>query len=216
MTKRTPYTFPHRSRKAKIEYLAAHEFYHPMNSWNGGFCLSWNVKIYTSDFSGTKGDYPVNRALDAAWEKYVESDQALFWMVCEDVFRSMAEDYSTYPGDDQGQYAFALNGRSGGHLILTECKIVPQPRAWRLFPMIWASRADYHDWLEELSADDLTRFYKAVRCMDHDFARPRVEAEFHYQLNFHRSLWEEGEEEEAQRQARKLEALRPDMYAEAC
>jgi hypothetical protein len=213
---KNPYTYPHRSHKARIAYLAEHENYHPMNSWNGGFCLSWNVKINRGDYSGKNGgrpsDYPVNLAFDEKWDEYVQANDSLFYKTCEDVFQSSCEDYSTYPGDDAGSYKFSLNGRSGGHLILTHCAIVSEPKDWKMFPMIWASRADYEYWLETRGKEELERFYKAVRCMDYDFAGERVKAEFNYQLASRRSQWEEDLNAEMESGARKIENERPDMH----
>ena len=59
--KRCPYSWPHRSRKAMLAYLGEHESYCPMNIWNGGFVLAWNVKIYNLDITGKTADcdYPV-------------------------------------------------------------------------------------------------------------------------------------------------------------
>ena len=137
-----PYQFPLKSRQAMTAYLAEHESYWPMNSWNRGFVLSWNVKVYRADYRGTHGCEPVQPVYDDRWDAYVEQNDDLFWRACEDAGRYLLDgEYSTYPGDDQGAYRFMLNGRSGGHLCLMSCTIVPQPRRWRMAPFIFDDRA---------------------------------------------------------------------------
>lgn len=211
---RNPYHFPLKSRQAMTAYLAEHESYWPMNSWNRGFVLSWNVKVYRADYRGKHGSEPVNPAYDDRWDAYVELNHDLFWHACEDAARYLLDgEYSTYPGDDQGAYRFMLNGRRGGHLCLMACAIVPQPRRWRMAPFIFDDRADWEDYLGGLSFAELRRLYKAIACMDQDFTSEKVSAEISHHFNAYRSAWEAEQEEALEDEARRLEASRPDMYA---
>lgn len=223
MTKRCPYTFPARSRKAMIAYLAEHESYVPMNTWNGGFVLAWNVKIYNFDASGkaklweryskSKSEFKPRANLDAGWEQETQEPE-FFYSICEDAARMYLEgEWTNYPGIEQGEWKFSVNGRSGGYFILTEApRWLPAPRAWRMFPMIWDSRGAYEEWLANLDTPTLKRFYRAVRVLDHDLARDAVEAEISYQVAFRRQQWEETQEQEEQTAAEEQEDARPDLY----
>ncbi len=209
-----PYRFPLRSRASMMEYLGAHESYWPMNAWNRGFVISWNVKVLLCDFTGKGGSKPVNPLYDAKWREYADQHyDRLFWRACEDAARHLLEgDYSTYPGSDQGAYTFALNGRQSGHLWLSRCDVVRQPCAWAMAPFIFDDRAHWRDYLSELSFPDLRRLYKAIACMDQDFTREKITAEISYHLNCYRHEWEQEQEEARAEAARSLEASRPDMY----
>lgn len=215
---KSPYTFPLRSRADMMEYLGEHESYWPMNSWNRGFAVSWNVKVYNPDFTGKGGDEPANPIYDDEWQDYADRNyDRLFWRACEDAASYLIEgDYSTYPGNDQGSYRFALNGRQGGHLWLSHCEIVRQPRAWAMAPFIFHNREHWKDYLSELPFPDLRRLYKAIACMDQDFTREKITAEISYHLNRYRSEWELEQEDAQAETARNLQASRPDMYGEAC
>jgi len=212
-----PYQFPLKSRQAMMVYLADHESYWPMNSWNGGFVLSWNVKVYHADYSGNTGSEPVHPAYDDQWDAYLEQNDHLFWHACEDAARYLLDgDYSTCPGDDCGNYRFMLNGRNGGHLCLMSCAIVPQPRRWRMAPFIFEGRAHWQDYLNELPFAELRRLYKAIACMDQDFTGDNVSAEISHHFNYYRSQWEAEHDAALDEDARRLEASRPDMYGAAC
>lgn len=211
-----PYSFPDRTRKAMIAYLAAHCGYHPMNSWNGGFVLSWNIKVYNADYSGKSGDCdsPVCERFDAQWDEYVRQNNELFWEACSDAARQyMEKEWTNWPGIEQGEWGFSLNGRSGGHMILTEAPgWLPAPRAWAMSSMIWESRAAYQRWLAELDTKTLTQFYRAIRVLDHDLRREAVESEVSWQIALQRSQWEEDLIRAENCGARKMEGDRPDLY----
>ena len=212
-----PYQFPLRSRQAMTAYLAEHESYWPMNSWNGGFVLSWNVKVYHADFSGHSGSEPLNPAYDDKWDAYVDAHDYLFWHACEDAASWLLDgDYSTWPGDDRGSYRFMLNGRTGGHLCLMSCGIVPQPHRWSMAPFIFEGRGHWQDYLSDLPFADLRRLYKAIACMDQDFTGRKVSSEISQHFNCYRSQWEADQDEALEDAARRLEATRPDLYVAAC
>ena len=194
MSKKNPYTVPLRRRKDIENYLVHHEAYWPASSWNGGFVLSWNVKVYGLDWSGKSGDETVNPYYDAQWEAYCNKNSSdLFVNVCEDATYEVTHGgYSTFPGTDQGSYEFFLNGRSGGHLCLSKCEIVPQPYAWSSIPFSFRDRAHWWDYVTTLNFDDLRQLYRAIVCMDADFTREKAEAEVNYHLNRYRAEWERG------------------------
>ncbi len=208
-----PYTFPHRSRAAITQYLADHEGYHPMNSWNGGFVLAWNIKVYRLDSSG-KSDGGVQARFDEAWLKHVEENDDMFWMCCGDATRYYTDgEWTNYPGIEQGEWKFGINGRSGGYMVLTEAPAwCPAPRAWRLYEMIWESRSAYEDWLADLDFKTLRRFYRAIRVLDKDLSGESVEREMAYQFCFQRQLWEEEQLADEKADADLMIEERPDMY----
>lgn len=189
---KSPYTFPLRTRRAIEDYLSKHGAYWPASSWNGGFVLSWNVKVYTLDWSGKSGEEKVNPFYDKQWEAYCkENTDTLFVYACEDAASYLTEgDYCTYPGDDQGSYEFFLNGRSGGHLCLSKCAIVPQPYVWAGIPFSFHSREHWQEYLIGLDFSELRTLYKAVVCMDSDFTQKKAEAEVNHHLNRQRAEWE--------------------------
>ena len=208
-----PYTWPHRSRKAMVEYLSEHEHYHPMNSVNGGFVLSWNIKVYDPDSSGTWEGKKTRDDLNDAWEQHVRDTPDLFYQACENALRMWIDgEWTNYPGIEKGDWKFGVNGRSGGYLILTDAPgWCPAPRAWRMFRMIWDDSASYRDWLDSLDTATLRKFYRAVRVIDHDLSRDKIKAEMKYQYHFLRTLWEEERDQEETARAEEIEASRPDM-----
>ena len=214
--KRSPYSFPHRSRKAMLAYLADHESYVPMNTWNGGFVLAWNIKVYRIDETGHSGDCdaPANARFDSQWRDELDSNPNIFNECCEDATRQYTEgEWTNYPGIEQGEWQFGINGRSGGYMILTNAPSwCPAPCRWRCFPMTWESRGDYQEWLGELDTATLKQFYRAIRVLDHDLRREACESEVSYQFAWRRSQWEESLIEKETCDARKLEKSRPDMY----
>lgn len=214
--KRSPYTFPHRSRKAMLAYLGDHESYVPMNTWNGGFVLAWNIKVHRFDEMGHCGgcDAPANARFDSQWRDELESNHNLFNECCENATRQYTEgEWTNYPGIEQGEWQFGINGWSGGYMILTHTPTwCPSPCRWRCFPMVWESRGDYQEWLGELDTPTLKQFYRAIRVLDRDLRREACGQEVSYHFAWRRSQWEESLLEQETCNARKLEASRPDMY----
>lgn len=190
--KRSPYTYPHKSKHAQIDYLTGHDAYggwnHPNRGWSP---LSWNVRIGNADFEQPKGEYQLDPSHDDAWAKYVEKKSELFYWACEDMARQYTEgEYTTYPGDDQGDWEFCFAGRSGGQMLLAKWKGTDFLRSFD-------SAEHWRDWLTEgIDTAALRTLYRAVRCMDHDLRRDAINAEFEYQLNFRRHEFEEEREVE--------------------
>jgi hypothetical protein len=215
----SPYSFPLRSRKAITEFLAAHDSYHPMNSWNGGFCLAWNIKVNMNfDTSGKHGE-PVNAKYDDAWLRYLNEDNGeLFNLACENGLRHYVDDeWTNYPGIEQGEWRFTVNGRSGGWLLLENAPAwLPKPHGWKSHRMTWDNRSEYNDWLAELDFATLMRFYRAVVVLDADLSKVSIRKEMEYQFSDLRASWEEDQTERddarAQKMADDIQASRPDMY----
>jgi len=199
-----PYTWPLKSRKAMVEYLADHDSYggwnHPYRKWSP---LSWDVKLSRCDMSGTKGE-PVNREFNEAWEGHVKENGDNLWQwIVEDMQRTYTEgEWSNYPGVEQGEWKFTFAGRSGGHMLLEDWPFNRSPLK------DFEGAVDWREWLENLSFATLRRLYRAVVVMDQDFAPDKVEAEFTYQMSFQRSKWEEEHAQELV-DAKAAEGLEP-------
>lgn len=193
-TTKCPYTYPHRSKSGMIQYLTSHDSYggwnHPNRGWSP---LSWNVKLYSFKTDGKQGDSKPNEALDDAWGQYTEQNPELFNWIVEDMQRTYAEgEYTTYPGNDQGDWEFCFAGRSGGHMLLQTWK-----NSWANVDFLrdFSSEAEWGQWLDGLSFKNLQRLYRAVRCMDQDFTRTKINQEAEYQMSFRRQEWESEQSE---------------------
>lgn len=190
-----PYTFPDKSRVAITNYLISHTDYggwnHPYRGWSP---LAWNVKVDHIDWTGgrrLKYHQPIDPLLDDEWAEHAKRDESsLYDIIIEDARRTYDEGlYTTYPGDDQGDWKFCFGGRSGGWLIL---------EGWKNDDFLkMAHKECWEPYLDGLFYSDLITLYKGVRCMDQDFTREKARMEVSYQLNFQRILWEEGIREQA-------------------
>lgn len=184
------YTFPHKSREAMQGYLLDHESYggwnHPYRQWSP---LAWNVKIHRCDDMARNGAYKTSPEFDDAWDSYLEQSNEMFGWICEDMARHYLEgEYTTYPGNDQGDWKFCMAGRSGGHMILESWKGTEFIKGW--------SKDRWSEYIEGLDFNSLRTLYKAARCMDQDFSREAIAKDFDYHLNFRRNAWEEEYEKE--------------------
>lgn len=196
-----------------LAYLGHHGSYWPMSSWNGGFVLSWNIKVYRADYSGkcNQKEFPTNDRFDDQWDSYCQTNHDLFNWACEDGTRYYTEgDWTNYPGIEQGEWKFGINGRSGGHMILSDCPgWLPAPQGWTCCKMTWDSRADYQEWLNNLETPTLRQFYRAIRVLDRDLNDQACEREISYQYAFRRHEWEADLIADEECSARKQEAARP-------
>lgn len=187
MSSRCPYTYPHRSKAAQIEYLEAHQSRYT-NQTDPGWCpLVWNVKLYDVDTTGLKGDYEVRRWLDERWEQHVkdDTDGDLWNGIIEDMCRPYTDDeYTTCPGNDQGHWSFFFFGRSSGWMGLEKWK---DDHIFKSF----GSAGDWHDYLFGLPTKELKTLYRAVICMDADFTTQKIHVNFACHMNWSRYQWEE-------------------------
>lgn len=198
MTKR-PYSFPLRSRAAMTSYITDRNKY--IDHYTP-FPFSWKVKAYNVDFENPRGE-PHDSSLDAKWSAYIARNGYLWESAVEDAQRDYSEgDYTTYPGDDQGDWQFGFYGRQGGHICLEK---------WRGRQM-YGRDFDLNEFVTALSFADVRTLYRALVCMDSDFTCAKASENVEYHLAFQRSLWEEREHEKTTHAARCLEASRPDMY----
>lgn len=202
-----PYTFPHKSRAAIIDYLMRRN-----SRWYGHqkFKFCWDVKAHsaaTTDGDSLRkvyGDDDLDPALDAAWESHIEGDESFFWNCCEDAGRYLIYgEWTSYPGDDQGDWEFSFAGRSGGWLVLEK---------WRGQDVREIEAFDLQAW----AFGDLKAFYRGIRCADSDFTSAKATAEVEYQAGFRRAEWEREQKAEHKAEAETLAAAmieaRPDMY----
>jgi hypothetical protein len=175
-----PYTYPHRSKAAQIEYLVAHTNRNSDHHW---WPLVWDVKFYSANVDGIGTDYPIRRWLDDRWAEYRQENCDELWsMVVENMQDHYVKcEYTTWPGDDQGDWAFCFFGRSGGWMRLDH---------WKSQEMHFVGTDDWREWLEEQPAERVRTLYRAVICMDQDFQRNHIEAEFAYQMHYRRHDWE--------------------------
>jgi hypothetical protein len=197
-----PYTWPHRSRAAIVDYLTDRRgrSYHCQK-----YFFAWNVKVYRAKFDGASlrtYDPTLNPALDSEWDSYVESHgDPLFWHWCEDAGRDISEDeWTSYPGDDQGDWEFSFAGRSGGWIVLEK---------WRGRDV--RNPDDFSEW----SWPDLVAFYRGIRCADSDFTQSNAVVSVEDYAAAYRADWEaekrEEAEEEAESAAASMTAARPDL-----
>lgn len=205
------YSFPARSRAAMIEYIGNRQSrgYHYRTY---PFC--WNVKAYISgleseDLHGLEMSESIDPAFDSQWDQYVsEKENSLFWSLCEDGGRYLSEgEWTSYPGNDQGDWKFSFEGRSGGWLVLNK---------WRGHDLTGMSLADVAEWCADLSFDELKAFYRGIVCADSDFTSDNAAIEVMYQATSLRSHLEDGwqQEREAENAAFAVayQESRPDMY----
>lgn len=175
-------TYPVRDRHSIIKAIAGHHVHSDRHS--GGWRLAWDIKVHRFDTSGKVGDFKPVDWLDRSWEIEVEQDHTLFGVACEDALRPFLEgDYTTYPGNDSGEYGFGTQGRSGGHLVLTKLGGLTERE------LTWGSQKALAAFLEGLSDAELTQLYRLTRHVDHSVDQRHQEMA--YQFGFQRSLKEE-------------------------
>jgi hypothetical protein len=191
MTTKAPYIFPERSRAGMIDAIESiSSQYYERHS--DTFLFSWDVKMHwaapttakeLAPYAAAYG--PFDPAFDEAWEAELESSPARFSWLIEDMQRHYVDGgYCTYPGNDQGQFEFGFYGRQGGHLCLVSA----------FGQDMTGDIDDFCDLLrdkEETPFSDLKRLYRALVCMDQDFAPAKVREAYGYAWAFQREQWEE-------------------------
>lgn len=202
MKQPAPYRFPLKSRAAIVDYLTRDgRSYHYRR-----YRFAWNVKTHGARFDGAtlrKINPGLSPDLDSAWDSYVEKTEGLFWIWCEDAARGICDgEWTSYPGDDQGDWDLSFAGRSGGWIVLEK---------WRGRSMVDFDPADFAEW----SWPDLVAFYRGIVCADSDFTPAKAAAEVQYFAACDREQWEEEKRAErnaqAERMAESIMAARPDL-----
>jgi hypothetical protein len=171
------------------------------------FAFSWNVKAYNVNCKHPKGE-KLNPIFDDEWLAEMESNCERYNWAQEDAqsFYAAPENlWTSWPGDDQGDWQFGFYGRGGGHMCLEQ---------WR-GTKLYGSYFDLAEWLESLTFKELRKFYIGIVCADHDFTPRAACEEVEYKLSWQRAQWEEEKEAELVEDARAQEEARLDMYAPA-
>jgi len=155
-----PYSFPLESRREIIQFLTERIVYESQEP-HRRYAIAWNIKAPSPDTSGRTAVHSPNPEFDERWKEYLESNEDLFWELAADALRPFTDGlFSTYPGDDQGDYSFEIAGRQGGWLLLTGIK--------GLGPMLWFDQVQMREWFKRLSDQDLIKVYRAVATLDTD------------------------------------------------
>ena len=196
---KAPYSFPLKSRAAMVDYLLDRR----SRSYDARtFRFCWNVKTYHASFDGDslrKHEPKLNPKWDSVWDMSESED----W-IYEDAHREISEnEWTSYPGDDQGEWEFSFAGRSGGWIVLEK---------WRGHDLRNPDLEDFAEW----DFADLRAFYRGIVCADSDFTPAKACAEVEYQAAFYRGQWEELRADEDNTEAVEfaafMEASRPDLY----
>lgn len=204
---RAPYTFPHRSRRQMIAYLLDRRTYADHYT---PFVFAWNVKAHAVAWDRPAGEYELDPAYDAAWRCVLDSGESYGpeYQAFEDARREIENgEWSSYPGDDQGDWKFQFAGRQAGWIVLQN---------WRGWRIGGRDREDVADWLAEIDTPTLRAFYRGIRTADTDFTPAKASENVEYFLNAIRHEWEA--EQKAEREARAeifaaaMMEARPDMY----
>lgn len=161
-----------------------------------GSRLAWYVKA-SPDVNGRidgkpNGDHKRNPDLDEAWEKYLEGRKGshVWERAFEDAQSYYRTDWTSYPGDDQGDWRFAFGGRSGGWLCLQE---------WRGHKFVRMDESELAQFVAELvhhylegdgKADYLESFYIGIVRADQDFTGKNASANVSYGYAQAREEWE--------------------------
>lgn len=122
---------------------------------------------------------PFVAAWDSAFATYAESE-GFFDSICEDMARGV-DDYSTWPGDDSGDFVFTFEGRSGGWLCLEK---------WQGIDL---RDLDFDDLLADKDSwpfERVRKLYRAIVCIVQDTRPQALIAEYLAQVAWRRQQWE--------------------------
>lgn len=222
----------HPSLAKRVDFLTCHPFR------NGG--LTWCVKHrFAFDETGMMlaEDYGLKAEYTKAWAAVVyDTDSGMYSSITEDAARDFNEDeWSNYPGIEQGEWKFQFTGRSDGHIVLTDAPSWCPHSGNRRGNLLFSGRGDWVSYVLELrdlagaEAEDphyqyysrpaaviLDRLYRAVVVLDVDTRLEAVVNNMNHAVAFRRQQWEEeqGAEKDAHATAwaQRLMAERLDMY----
>lgn len=229
MTKKTKlYTFPHKSKKAMIDYIldCKSRGYHGQ-IYN--FC--WNVKAHNANLDSDslrKHSPDLSPKFDSKWEDEKVDNPELFYQFLADAGRDYVYPdnlWTSYPGDDQGKWEFTFVGASGGWLALLKYDgidvngLYTDPEEAREYRESGYDLQDGGKNLDNWPFERLRAFYRGIRCAEVDFTPEKAAAEVEFQAAFYRetleSLWKDELDEKLTLQAERMEASRPDMMLQS-
>ncbi len=178
------YRWPASTRSEMISAI----FNHPWHSTNGafGYALAWDIKAPDFDGNGATHEFSPDGAFTTLWKALIEKDDHLFWDVCAEAVSPYVDGMvQSWPGDDDGDWSFRTEGRSGGWLVLSK---------WRNHRMEFSSAQGLRSFLEDLSDAELVDLYKGIVCFDRDVANPAETVAWSYSQR--RALREEAWKED--------------------
>ena len=178
-----PYAFSATTRADQIAAILTNDRGNPRRSYNR-FFFNWNVKITNVNKTRPEGKCVLDHALDEAWRERLNGrgDYDILSAATKDAQRLYVEGfYMTYPGDDQGDWHFAFEGQSCGHLCLL---------VWRDRDLTRFDSEDLND-PEKWSDGEIADFYKGLVCCDSDLTPAKASKNVEYCFNWIRSQWEE-------------------------
>lgn len=209
-----PYTYPHKSRKAKVDYITDIGGYF---SRDGQYPLEFNVACYSADLdfeslfktlleSGEVGP-DVNRDdLRAAAALAYKEDSAHLWdWALEDAVRNIHETdcYRMLWDGTMVDVKLSLYGRGGKHLCIESFEgmsmrgLSPEDLHEKLMRQYgWSQSSGYEDdtseepklrkgWDWEYSNEFIDKLYRYVRQCEVDFTPAKAGAEVQYQAAWH-------------------------------
>lgn len=146
----------HRTRLAIVEYLMNHQV--AQESRHSNYRLAWSIDVDDIEPRDAEG----SAEYDERWENYAASQEAeLLVEARDDVLEANGltnGEYSTYPGNDHGQYSFIKNGDT---LLLESVEGVGEADE-----LIWERRHELSCWLLELDDDALRKLYRVVTAVE--------------------------------------------------
>ena len=206
-----PYSFTAVTRADQIAAILTDAQGEPRCAYDRYF-FNWNVKARNINETHSAGERALDPALDAAWQEHLAESRSYspLEMAFQDTQSHFdGNEYTSYPGEDQGDWHFSFKGRSSGHLCLAK---------WRGHNLARFDAEELND-SEEWPDAEVTDFYKGLVCCDSDLTPAKASKNVEYYLNWIRGQWED--EAKAAREASDsalAEAMmeaRPDMYPAA-
>ena len=174
-----PYAFNAKTMHDVVDYLLSDR-----KSYGAKF-FAWNVKVCAANFDHPKGEYTINPVLDKAWEHYFSNHPHVDEQAFDNARRQIVDDeWTSYPGDDQGDWEFSFEGRSGGWLVLRRWKGLPM-NDWEYLCEFIGDKLASGDWAT------IVKFYCGIVTADHDFTSAKAAENVEFYLNDLRHEWEE-------------------------
>lgn len=203
---KNPYTFPHKSRRAKVDYICGIGGY--WANRQARFPLEFTVGTYYADLdfdsiwgrikkSGEWGDRKPDLVEFCAKDVYKEYSNDLWSYAVEDIWRSLNDGDTFRTLYDSGtsiDVTFGLYGRGGKHLCLESCEGITLKGLSEedLEELLMTQSSPYGDddvqdedtlkkgWEWTIDSAVLNRFYRYVRQCEIDFTSKKASVEVEY------------------------------------